>query len=171
MRKRTLVYMVVEWDDSHTCDPRSWDWEAMIHESGNGERVTSRGTMSIGRSMTEHDVNDLMEAIRETSDQIVTDAALFDVDDNGSGTSDESWDDLFERFPNVNTKVIRSGDDLQSFVDEVNDAIGKGVPGDHNGTNPSGYSREGCVRTNISPSDMVRDSIARPHRRPGSNDL
>lgn len=161
MRKRTLVYMVVEWDDSHTCDPRSWDWEAMIHENGNGERVLTQGTLPVARSMTEHDVNDLMETIRETSHQIVTDAALFDIDDSGSSTSDESWDDLFERFP----------DRTDSFVDEVNDAIGKGVPRDRKCTNPNGYSPDGCVRTNISPSDMVRDNIVRPQRRVGSDDL
>lgn len=65
--QRTFVYMVVEWDDATTCDPRKWDWNGIVAEDGNGETVTEIGTFRIVERMTSDSVQELMDDVTQVA--------------------------------------------------------------------------------------------------------
>lgn len=74
-KQRTVVYLMIEWDSSETRDPRKWDWNALVEEGGNGERVTDTGSMKLPESLTSEE---MMEAISRVAFDKAEEAVLME---------------------------------------------------------------------------------------------
>lgn len=154
MRKRTLVYMVIEWDDANTRDPRKWDWQALVQgNEGTDEQVLAVDATRLSDAMTETDIDDLVESIRDASSQAVRDAAAFEHPDD------------------FGYNPILDPDEVDAIVRESNRRVMQRSTNPP--ANPSGWGKGGCVRTNLSPSDLIRGDNPNldPRLKPGPNDL
>lgn len=79
--QRTLVTMIVEWNNAETTDPRKWDWNAIVADAHNGEQVKMVSTHRLDGSMDDDDERALMESL---------DAEVYDmIGDHRSSL----WDD------------------------------------------------------------------------------
>lgn len=78
-KQRTLVTMIVEWNNAATPDPHKWDWNAIVADASNGEQVKMVSTHRLDESMDDDDERTLMESL---------DAEAYDMIGNGWSDGD-----------------------------------------------------------------------------------
>lgn len=93
MKQRTLVAMIVEWDDTHTRDPRNWDWQATINsdlpDGAIGKVDVNPLNVTTHRMETVMDDEDEAWMIEEIDDRV--------ADFIGNYSSDDLWEDPEDR--------------------------------------------------------------------------
>lgn len=90
MKRKTLVYLMIEWDDSKTRAPGKWDWNELVAAGGDGEQVTDYGSTSCPMGL---DNREMMERVAEVSHDIAEEAVLFEEEPASSARNLESDDD------------------------------------------------------------------------------
>lgn len=81
-KQRTLVTMIVEWNDAETTDPRKWDWNAIVADAHHGEQVKMVSTHRLDESMDDDDEHVLMESLDAEANDMIGDHSPSLWDDN-----------------------------------------------------------------------------------------